>query len=192
MKNTKTIKLGKFKVESGVVRVSDPCYDRKTWCAGTIDGVKKGEWVAEAISFNEGEWGNRIGYLIAFHKDYKFDIDKTREVANFQVGVDSGQAGIYDDKYFKDDKVFAKFTNKDRKYDQIICPEDVWYSWNCDKTLVKPSAGIIPFGCVSSSGYGDGGYECSFIKEEGKVVAIVINYGLEEENGNEEDEENRI
>ena len=28
--------LGEFEVTSGVLRVSDPCYERDTWCAGTI------------------------------------------------------------------------------------------------------------------------------------------------------------
>jgi len=34
-----------FTVESGAFRVTDPCYDAGTWCAGTLEGVKNGSWV---------------------------------------------------------------------------------------------------------------------------------------------------
>lgn len=34
-----------FTVESGAFRVTDPCYDADTWCAGTLEGVKNGDWV---------------------------------------------------------------------------------------------------------------------------------------------------
>jgi hypothetical protein len=183
------IKLGTFKVESGEVRISDPCYAKDTWCAGVLKNVKKGTWIAKARVFDEGSWGERIGYLIAVNEDYRFRFDDPREDTAIDVGVDSGQAGIFDEKYYKDDSVFADKTDKDRKYKVAICPEDIWYSFNCDVTLFDPNAGVIPFGCVSSSGYGDGIYNCSVIKEKGEIVAIVIDYGLENREEDEEDEE---
>ena len=191
MKAKDKIRLGSFEIESGKVRISDPCYDKDTRCAGTIDKVKKGSWFAEAK-----EVDGRVGFLIAYSAEYRFTWDKywdTRTLTKIEVGVDSGQAGIFDEKYYKDDKVFAGRTNKSRRYNDIICPEDIWYSWNCDLTLSETQAGVIPFGCVSSSGWGDGCYTCSVIKEKGKVVAIVIDYGVEEEEDNyyenEEEEE---
>lgn len=182
----KEIKLGTFKVESGEVRISDPCYKKDTWCAGVLKNVKKGTWIARAWAFDEGSWGERIGYLIAVNEDYRFRFDDPREDTGIDVGVDSGQAGIFDEKYYKDDSVFADKTEKNRKYGEAICADDIWYSWVCDITLAEPNAGVIPFGCVSSSGYGDGSYNCSVIKEKGKIVAVVIDYGLE---NREEDEE---
>ena len=59
--------LVEFEVTSGVLRVSDPCYERDTWCAGTIEPAIEGYWTAQAVIFNEGSWGNRVGYLIVQH-----------------------------------------------------------------------------------------------------------------------------
>ena len=170
----KLIKLGKFKIESGVARVSDPCYDKDTWCAGIVK-VKKGEWKAQAIKNEEG----RVVRLTAFHKDNEKLINKLNawKTTNIDVGVDSGQCGIYDDKYFKDDNVFAKRTRADRKYKNIICENEPWYSWNCDTTCAEPNAGTIPFGCVSSTG-GDGSYICRTISKGHRVVAVEIDFGI--------------
>ena len=35
-----------FEVKSGALRVTDPCYDMDTWCAGTLEDVKNGKWLA--------------------------------------------------------------------------------------------------------------------------------------------------
>ena len=35
-----------FHVSSGAMRVTDPCYDMDTWCAGSLLDVKDGEWKA--------------------------------------------------------------------------------------------------------------------------------------------------
>ncbi|WP_433957783.1 hypothetical protein [Cytobacillus horneckiae] len=59
-----------------------------------------------------------------------------------------------------------------------------WYIRICDLTLeTKESAGITKGGVVSSSGYGDGGYELFTIRDENdSVVAIKIVFiGDEEE-----------
>ena len=54
----------------------------------------------------------------------------------------------------------------------------------------KTDAGIIDnSGVVSSSGYGDGGYEASVIKTDGKIVAVKIDFGMEEKDIYEEDDE---
>lgn len=48
-----------FQVNSGALRVTDPCYDLKTWCAGTQEGVKNGKWasfVGTAHDKSDLEW----------------------------------------------------------------------------------------------------------------------------------------
>ena len=37
---------------------------------------------------------------------------------------------------------------------------DLWYNHACDITLSEMSAGVMPYGVVSSSGFGDGSYVC--------------------------------
>lgn len=176
-KSTDKVRLGSFEIESGKVRISDPCYDKDTWCAGTIDNVKKGSWCSEIEKMDD-----RVSKLFAYHNDNRVEFKGNNwRPELFEVGVDSGQAGIYDEKYFLDSNVFSKMTDKDRKYGTKINEENIWYSFNCDVTLAEPCAGVIPFGCVSSSGYGDGCYLCSTIKEKGKIVAIMIDFGLDQE-----------
>ena len=43
-----------FAVSSGSLRVTDPCYDMQTWCAGTLDNVKNGIWQAHVGYHKDG------------------------------------------------------------------------------------------------------------------------------------------
>lgn len=94
------IDLGTFEVVSGVLRLSDPCYDKKTWCAGSVDNVLNGTWKSQVVKKTEDNWGHRCRKLIAVHESF------TKETCTFKklkidVGVDSGQAGIFDDKFYQ-------------------------------------------------------------------------------------------
>lgn len=167
---TNNKRLGTFKVTSGAVMVSDPCYKRGTWCHGKIENVKNGVWRAAVGISHEGAWGDRVAFLIATHGDipvYGTKLD--RHEAEFEVGVDSGQAGIFDDTHYQDESVAPP--DEPNEFD------DRWYSMCCNAT--DNYAGIIPFGVVSSSGFGDGGYECTYYtNSDGEVVRIIIDYGL--------------
>lgn len=97
------------------VVVSDPCYDPGTWCTALIDGVLPGNYLAE-VEYDES---NRPKYLKVCHKDYENiePIEKT----DADIGVDSGQAGIFDMDYFNR----MKSTEKSA---------DDWYDLVCSKT----------------------------------------------------------
>lgn len=89
------------------VVVSDPCYDLETWCNGTLEKVKPGTWHTKAENLNINNWGERCSALIAWHESVGEPDDEDYEKTNIHVGVDSGQAGIYDYNHFayiKDDK----------------------------------------------------------------------------------------
>jgi hypothetical protein len=137
--------IGTFKCESGVLRVTDPCYSKGTWCAGTVANCRKGEWIAEIERKNCGAWGNRIRRLTVTHA-----LGGTGAAipADFEVGVDSGQAGVFDDARYPDDPDESSFYDK--------C---------CRTTLNKPGAGVLRFGVVSCSGFGDGGYAATIRRD---------------------------
>ena len=91
------------------VMVSDPCYDLDIWCQGVLENVKPGTWHTKAENLNLNCWGDRCSALIAWHEDVE-------EPDNFEktdicVGVDSGQAGIYDYNHFA-------YIKNDREYDE--------------------------------------------------------------------------
>lgn len=123
--NVGTITLG------NKVRISDPCYDADTWCAGTLENVLEGKYDCYSQSIDTGSWGVRIASIEVRHKDYG-DVEPV-EVQDIDVGVDSGQAGIYDLDYFlkaREDKG----------------GEDEWYWRVCDCTYkAVKSPDYVPF-----------------------------------------------
>lgn len=151
------------------VRISDPCYDPDTWCAGTLENVNPGVYNCYVNFKDTGEFGIRVASIIAVHSEFDNENFKNPEiVTNIDVGVDSGQCGIYDLEYFKRnqpdgewyDRVYYQASHKNNKFD----------------------AGTVDGKCfVSASGFGDGSYNC-FVKynDDGQIVFIEIRY-LEEE-----------
>ncbi len=157
------------------VRVSDPCYGTDVWCAGTLDNVREGLYNVEVEMSDKGMWGDRVKSLTVVNASYnKFLI--FNKTAAFEVGVDSGQAGIYDEDYYN-------------QYHTEDGCDDNWYDEVCKLTLSSEQFGTKDGKCVvSSSGYGDGCYICELVVDGGEVVAIRITF-IEEEEYDEEDEE---
>lgn len=110
--------VGKI-ILSDKVRVSDPCYTIDTWCAGTLENVLEGKYKCFSQKVDCGDWGIRIASIEVRHEDY-LNIEPT-ELQDIDVGVDSGQAGIYDLDYFIENR-------KDKHGD------DKWYWRVCDST----------------------------------------------------------
>lgn len=144
------------------VRVSDPCYGTDVWCSGVVENVREGKYNVEVQIADAGMWGKRVKSLSVIHTDYNGP--RNYEQTDFEVGVDSGQAGIYDEDYYN-----QYHTNHD-------CNDD-WYEDICD--LTNPYGTKDDKCVVSSSGYGDGGYDCYTITDSnGEVVGITIDYLL--------------
>lgn len=184
-----TIKLGNFEIESGKVRVSDPCYDIDTWCATTLENVKKGKWLAQAEMIDEGLWGKRVSILRCFHESLTNGMinEIEREIISEKIGVDSGQAGIFDIEHFKKDSDTVGF--KKQYKEESIRKDEPWYSMCCDVTLSR-NAGVVPFGVVSSSGFGDGSYVCEVGRKDkdDEISLIEIDFGLNKEDEEEDGE----
>ena len=171
--------LGSFEVVSGKLAVSDPCYDIDVWCRGELENCKRGTWMASVVEKRMGSWGHRICKLIAVHEDFIHAPFSQREVAGFEVGVDSGQAGIFDASHYRDGSIVP---NDGHKHLFEGEEADPWYDYCCDITLSDQSAGVLPYGCVSSSGFGDGGYDCFIWRNsEGQIVRVEIEYIAEDE-----------
>ncbi len=163
--------IGSFETHSGALRISDPCYSKDSWCAGSLPAVS-GTWVAAVRESNEGSWGKRVAELVVHHKDMKLEelIDSGDWVdTGIDVGVDSGQCGVFDELLYKDDYQATGYVHSSEK----IRKEEPFYSMCCDLTITR-GAGTMMAGAVSSSGYGDGSYEAFVIKQNDKAVAIKI------------------
>lgn len=175
--NETIIDLGTFEMVSGRMAVSDPCYDADVWCRGELEDVLPGVWEASVIKRDEGDWGMRTAKLIAAHKDYVGSDVGPMMLAPFEVGVDSGQAGLFDAHHYRDDAVVVDPGTVINGDD----PGALWYMRCCHLTLTKLAAGVMPYGVVSSSGFGDGSYDCFYGRNEvGKIVRVEIEFIPEE------------
>lgn len=104
---------------SDKVRVSDPCYDIDTGCAGTLENVLPGRYACFLQRTDMDDWGVRIANIEVRHMAF-LHIEPT-ELQDIDVGVDSGQCGIYDLDYFIEAR-------------KGIHGEDKWYDRVCGVT----------------------------------------------------------
>lgn len=192
------------------VMVSDPCYGMDTWCQGVIDNVLKGNYKCTVEISDEGACGKRVSAIQVVHADYmKKFLEYSKE--NFEVGVDSGQAGIFDYEYYKkyhsDDNEtehvdndwywrvceitttriknpnYEEFDYEKHKDDFFEAHEEYMNSGKAYLYLETSDGNTIDgLGFASSSGYGDGGYCCwTAHNDEGKIVAIRVEYITEDD-----------
>lgn len=180
-----------FEIKSGKVTISDPCYEKGCWCAISDIPAKNGEWIAEVETIDEGDFGIRNAVLKAHHVDYPVEADK--EIG--RIGVDAGQAGIFDSEIYPDNDDPQCYMDGDPKgfYDlccNITCnalpnqKTKSWglvYSFRTEDNIPEPKN---IRGVVSSSGFGDSTYPVYGNKVNGKLVAIKIVFI-----GDNEDEE---
>jgi len=174
--------LGTFEVVSGSLFLSDPCYDIITWCTGKLDRASIGTWRALSFTKKVDSWGERVWELEVFKEGSSHEA-LTWTKLNCEIGVDSGQAGIFDLAHFQDSSVI---TDKTPLADYIREEDEKWYSMCCavshSEKVPSKHAGVIPYGVNSSSGYGDGDYS-AYAKTDavGNVVAVKIVFIGEDE-----------
>ena len=177
-----------FTVESGQLIISDPCYTVGTWCQGIVS-AKTGLW---AVLANYD--GNRVSQLIAYNIEaatnntaLSQDVLTAPELP-FVFGVDSGQLGYFDLEHYRNDASAANLEKEDfgDKWDKKA--GDSWYRAICGLTHNDGfSFGVIPFGCCSSSGWGDGSYKTYGVKNnDGNYIALMTSF-IEDDYSDDED-----
>jgi hypothetical protein len=157
---------------SNEVMVSDPCYVVGTWCQHKLTNVLPGEYQSTVVKYNDRYWGNRNSFIIAVHKDYNTDKKLNWRRLPFDIGVDSGQAGIFSMDTYRNDEVFVSGSRKENDGEE-------WYEHMSNMTLDGERWGTYPNGIVASSGIGDGGYELRVAKHKGKVVGILLDFFMD-------------
>lgn len=161
MTKTNVVKFGSFEVSSGKIHVSDPGYKYDTWCTCTLNNVLNGKYFAEIIVADKSKWGKRVAELIIRHENY-LDAEINDAITFDGIGVDSGQAGFFDDDLYPRGKNTGEFEDT-----------ETFYGKACALTLSAQQAGILDnFGVVSRTGYGDGEYGLYFASEQIKAVKL--------------------
>lgn len=165
------------------VRVSDPCYTDDVWCKTQLTNVLPGpyNW---SVSFNDTSgWGHRVSGITLIHDSFDDD-DSIEWQYHSEIGVDSGQAGIFCETSYRNDEVASSITtppNVDFSYEENGEGE-AWYAKMCKFTLSDDSYGAYDTGLVSSSGIGDGGYPLYVAyDDDNNIIAMKIDYLLDDE-----------
>ena len=160
--------IGRFNLASGRLIVTDPCYRRSSGCSGLVENAAPGEWTGivtvKAMS---------NATLEAHHESHPLKDEAPTgawEAAGFEVGVDSGQAGIFDEALYPPEET-GRWDGSGSFYDRV-CSTTLGH---CDAEYIgrECPAGAITEGVVSSSGYGDGGYRCMIYRRPDGVCTAV-------------------
>lgn len=168
----KTIKLGKE------VMVSDPCYTVGTWCQKRVDNVWPGDYRVFCLKHDTGDWGVRVSMLMAIHKDHLNGYLKWKREGD--IGVDSGQAGIFDMSTYRVNPDNVNKGDGDISFFGVQnTPEEQWYINICSHTLGESRWGTYKNGVVSSSGLGDGAYDLFLARYQTKVIGFAIDFNVE-------------
>lgn len=173
------------------VRVSDPCYTNDVWCKTQLTNVKAGDYAVRVEHSDEGGWGNRVAKLEVIHMDFgHLRHDEFNWRYHSEIGVDSGQAGIFCESSYRNDELAKDIVTPQGSWIGLpmIQPQDgdVFYDKMCTFTINGEGQwGSYDSGVVTSSGFGDGGYPLDIIKnKEGEIVAMRVTYiGFEDEDG---------
>jgi len=167
-----TMHIGSFEVLSGKMQVTDPCYNRGTWCQGVLENVMNGKWVAsvEIVPNSMTGWGDRIGKIIVKNND---GVPKNYHTLEAEIGVDSGQAGFFCDSGYPQEHT-GEYDDEETFY--------AFYGKICELTMTEQKSGVLSFGAVSSSGFGDGGYVCNYWTDsDGTVIQAEIVFITDED-----------
>lgn len=175
----KTITLG------DTVVVSDPCYSIPTWCQHILKDVLPGKYNVMCDKM-DCSWGNRVSTLMVVHEHFNKEDKLSWRKVDADIGVDSGQCGIFDKKSYRSDDAAECITTPDSNfflpYDGT--EGDKWYEKMCKFTLSEHQWGAYDTGAVSCSGIGDGSYTLRVAKYKGKVIGILLDYHIEVLNNN--------
>lgn len=184
---TNKIKLGRKVV------VSDPCYTIPTWCQGIVSGVKPGMYDTYVKRHDCGDWGTRSSMLLVIHEDHNGD-DLVWHEHSATIGVDSGQCGIFSKGSYRKNSIADKIGLGDGDisfFDNSPWSDMVkgrrhragekWYVNMCSRTLGEKGYGVYDEGVVSSSGFGDGSYTLYVAKNNGKIIAMCVDFQVEED-----------
>jgi hypothetical protein len=172
------VELGQFECESGVLVASDPGYDLETVRRGNgvvLSGCARGLWKCASIVKHFDHGRITIPYtseLRAVHESILSQDSLEWIEEHTAIGVDAGQAGIFDLPRFRDDSIIPRDFQWKAFGGKMASPEEPWYSYCCEITMAS-QAGVLAGGVVSQAGKGDGAYACSVARNQHREIVGV-------------------
>lgn len=151
----------KFTINSGIIRVTDPCYSKNNdydYTINVLTNCKPGIWIAEPIFVDYNVWGLRCKEIRIYHENH-YTINPIITTQN-PVGVDSGQLGLFDNQLYPE--IIGNYYDQNSFYRKI-----------CDDTVAN-NISLLDFGIAVTSGFGDGLYNCFIGKYKNQIVSIKV------------------
>lgn len=163
------VTLGTFEIISGSVVISDPCYTLDSWCSYKVK-CQDGQYTASVVKKKVNSWGERIHELEAILSTKLDNCNYWKDVQSADIGVDSGQAGIFDSNFYQNNEAVKESDFGSEPWD---C-DGPFYSACGSHTLSDKQAGVLSKGCISSSGFGDGSYNLQVLEDENGIYGMKI------------------
>lgn len=162
--------IGTFELNDKV-DVTDPGYNKDTWCRTTLE-CKPGIYSGYAEISDEGEFGKRVARLSIYKDDVRVPL-KEMDFIDGNIGVDAGLCGFFNNKPDFDD--FDEWMNF---LQTSGCVDD----WDA-----KPMKRVysVDYGIFSESGYGDGCYIVYANADRTAFTLVFINDCDDEEEDDE-------
>lgn len=181
--------VGTINIRDGLVDITDPSYEKGTWCAIFGFSIKPGKYrcfvnignFPSKVKYSEDDievkaYGKAPNYtytlpdkriidLIIEHEDVEKSPSSMSienwELVSDDIGVDAGMCGFYNHKpsFFTEDD----WTN-------------FWQNLKDYPRLKDRTCDIKPYGITVSSGFGDGGYPLYKYVEHDEIVALRLKF----------------
>ena len=180
LQSKQTISLGTFESTGTHLVISDPGYELD-WIRNSSLGIvladcSSGMWKAETIiKYFDASNFPCTSELRAIHTSVRDSGLLNWEQQEGGISVDAGQAGIYDLNHFRDDSLVPRDIKWTFEDSGPASPDELWYSYCCELTGSRPEGSVLPFGVVTTSGYGDGRYAYSIARDvSNKIVGVWV------------------
>lgn len=176
--NYNPIKVGERYFTSDEVTITDPCYDKGTWCTFEIK-IKEGNYdcIAWEKEFHDTGFLSgkpytftriiKCGIYLKDETDYTVNSFGSRNERSYvcNVGVDAGLCGFFQNKPNYNREEWSRFV--DEMKDE-----------NGNFMRYK----IIPEGFFTESGWGDGGYDVyAFKNANNEIIGLEIDFDDEDD-----------
>jgi len=174
--------IGSIDIEDGMVDITDPCYDRDTWCRINDAPVKPGKYDCFSVVGDDG-WGPRPYRCRIQHESLGGGTVKNFECFG-AVAVDAGVCGFFSHKpnYKEDDQWGDVCGRLDAHNKRADVQDDAYraYLFHKEDAVMRCEA------FFTESGMGDGYYEVYAAKKEGEIVALELRFDYDEEDAAED------
>lgn len=152
------------------VVISDPAYEPGSLCSRTINNMVPGEYICSMQTLDSGLFGARVSGIKLTLKGWVKKKAASKEMV-YEIAADHAMCGFYAREYFlgknREGQESTEWRNWYRTVEAVTFSHETGFG-----------SGVIDGKCfVSSTGYGNGVYNCAVKKDGlGQVFELWLRY----------------